>query len=197
VTAAFDELPLTAAWRHEGSREGQEVVSFTTVHGGLRLEGFTAAVEDGHAWVVRYQVVVDERWRTRSARVWARTPSGEHDVRLQADGSGRWLIDDAAANHLDGCIDVDLESSACTNTLPVHRLALAISEAGESPAVYLRALDLDVERLDQRYHRVAANGDTTRRRFHYSAPRFDYDDYLVYDSHGLVLHYPGIATRIL
>ena len=60
-----------------------------------------------------------------------------------------------------------------------------------------RALDLDVERLDQRYHRVAADGETTRRRFHYSAPRFDYHDYLVYDSHGLVLHYPDIATRIL
>jgi len=32
---------------------------------------------------------------------------------------------------------------------------------------------------------------------HYSAPRFDYDDHLVYDRHGLVLAYPGIATRIL
>ena len=73
--------------------------------------------------------------------------------------------------------------------------SLDVGDAGESPAVYLQALDLDVERLEQRYHRV--DDDTTRRRFHYSAPRFDYDDYLVYDSHGLVLHYPGIATRIL
>jgi uncharacterized protein len=196
VTAAFDELPRTAAWRHEASREGHEVVFFRTVPGGVRLEGWTAAVEDGQAWVVGYEIVVDEKWRTRSARVWARSGFGEHEVHVQADGSGRWLIDDVAAEQLDGCIDIDLESSACTNTLPVHRLALGVGDAGESPAVYLRALDLEIERLDQRYHRVAAD-DGARRRFHYTAPRFDYDGHLVYDSHGLVLHYPGIATRVV
>jgi hypothetical protein len=31
-------------------------------------------------------------------------------------------VDGRAAAHLDGCLDVDLESSALTNTLPVHRL---------------------------------------------------------------------------
>ena len=195
MTAVFGELPLTAAWRHEVSREGHEVVFFRTMPGGPELDGCTAAVEGGDAWVVRYQIVVDDQWRTRSARVSARSRSGEREVRIQADGYGRWLIDGAAAEHLDGCIDIDLESSACTNTLPIHRLARDVGDAGESPAVYLRALDLDVERLEQRYHRVDDN--TTRRRFHYSAPRFGYDDYLVYDSHGLVLHYPGIATRIL
>ncbi len=169
---------------------------FRTLPGGLRLEGCTAAVEGGQAWLVGYEIEVDEKWRTRSARVWARTQSGENEVHVLADGSGRWLIDGAAAAHLDGCIDLDLESSACTNTLPVHRLALGIGEAGDSPAAYLRALDLDIERLEQFYSRVA-DDDTTRRRFHYSAPRFDYDDYLVFDSDGLVLHYPGIATRIL
>jgi hypothetical protein len=196
VTAAFDALPLTASWRHEASREGHEVVFFTNVPGGLRLEGCTAAVEGHQAWVVDYEIVVDEKWRTESAHVRARSRSGEHEVRVQADGSGRWLIDGVVAEHLDGCVDIDLESSACTNTLPIHRLALGVGEAGESPAVYLRAIDLDAERLEQRYHRVADDG-TSRRRFHYSASRFDYDDDLVYDTHGLVLHYPGIATRVL
>ena len=197
MTATFDELPIAAAWRHEASREGFEVVFFGTVPRGRRMEGWTAAVEDAEAWVVGYEIVVDESWRTTSARVWARSREGEREVRVQADGSGKWLIDGAVADDLDGCIDIDLESSACTNTLPVHRLALGEGEAGESPAAYVRALDLRVERLEQRYFRVAADGDPGRPRFHYSAPRFDYDDDLVYDSRGLVLHYPGIATRIL
>jgi hypothetical protein len=196
VTVAFDELPLSAAWRHEESREGHEVAFFTNVTGGVRLAGFTAAVEDGEAWVVGYDIVVDETWRTTSARVWTRSRSGEREVTIQSVGSGRWSIDGEPAAHLDGCVDIDLESSACTNTLPVHRLALDVGEAGESPAVYVRALDLDVERLEQRYRRVADDG-TSRRTFHYAVPRFDYDDHLVYDSHGLVLHYPDIATRLL
>jgi hypothetical protein len=196
MTAAFDELPPSAAWRHEAAREGHEVTFLTNVVGGVRLEGCTAAVEDGEAWVVGYEIVVDVRWRTRSARVWARSRSSQREVRIQGDGSGRWLVDGAVAEHLDGCTDIDLESSACTNTLPVHRLALEVGEAGDSSAVFVRALDLDVERLEQRYRRVAADDETTRR-FHYAAPRFDYDDHLVYDAQGLVLHYPGIATRIL
>jgi hypothetical protein len=196
VTAAFAELPAAAAWRHETSRDGFEVVFCETMPGGARLEGWTAAVEDGAAWVVGYEIVVDEAWRTRSARIWTRSESSANEVRVDADGSGNWLIDDVAAEHLDGCLDVDLESSACTNTLPVHRLALGIGDTGDAPAAYVRARGLDVERLDQRYVRVTADADTTRR-FHYAAPRFDYDDFLVYDSRGLVLRYPGIATRIL
>jgi hypothetical protein len=145
---------------------------------------------------VSYEIEVDDTWRTTSARVWARSRSGEHEVRVQADGPRRWLIDGTYARQLDGCIDIDLESSACTNTLPVHRLALGVGDTGESPAVFVRALDLDVERLDQRYRRVA-DDDQNGRRFHYTAPRFDYDDHLVYDSHGLVVHYPGLATRIV
>jgi hypothetical protein len=196
MTATFDELPSTAAWRHEASREGHEVAFFSTVPGGHRLEGWTAAVEDGQAVVVTYDIVVDEVWRTRSARVSTRSASGGHEVRVEVDGAGRWMIDGDVAEHLAECIDIDLEWSACTNTLPVHRLALAIGEAGESSAVYLRARDPVIETLDQRYQRVATEHDPSRRRFHYSAPRFDYDDYLEYDSHGLVLHYPGIASRI-
>jgi uncharacterized protein len=197
VAAAFDELPPTAAWRHEASRDGHEVAFFDNSPGGVRLEGYTAAVEDGRPWVVGYEIVVDQAWRTKEARVWTRSGFGEREIRIEADGSGRWLVDGAAAEHLDGCIDVDLESSACTNTLPVHRLALDVDETGESPAVYLRAFDLSVERLEQRYHRIADDDRAGRRRFHYAAPRFDYDDHLVYDLHGLVLDYPGIATRIL
>ena len=195
MTATFGQLPPAAAWRHEDARQGFEVVFFEAVRAGLRLDGCTTAVEDGQASVVRYEIVVDEAWRTRSARVWERCPSGAREVRLDADASGCWRVDGVPMGHLNGCLDVDLESSACTNMLPVHRLALAVGEAVEAPAVYVRAHNLDVERLEQQYVRV--EDDQTRPRFRYCAPRFDYDDHLVYDSSGLVLRYPGIATRVM
>jgi hypothetical protein len=127
--------------------------------------------------------------------VWGRSPTGEHEVRLDADGPGSWRVDDVAAPHLDGCLDVDIESLACTNTLPVHRLALDVGQESDAPAAYVRWLDLSVERLEQHYVRVDdADG---RQRFHYNAPVFDYDDHLVYDASGLVRDYPGIGTRVL
>ncbi|MGZ8611310.1 MAG: putative glycolipid-binding domain-containing protein [Actinomycetota bacterium] len=41
---------------------------------------------------------------------------------LEADGEGRWRVDCAPRPDLDECRDIDLESSACTNTIPIHSL---------------------------------------------------------------------------
>ena len=113
---------------------------------------------------------------------------------LEADGGGRWRIDGRAAPHLDGCLDVDLESSAMTNALPVHRLTLGIDGMAQAPAAYIRALDLSVERLEQQYTRTSHQDG--HQRYDYSAPAFDFSRQLVYDEAGLVLVYPGIAVRV-
>jgi uncharacterized protein len=193
VRAAFGPLPLTAAWRHVDAREGFEVVFLQTGKAGYQLVGCTTAVEDGQAWVVSYEIVVDDAWRTRIAYVSGRSASGEHEVRLEADGAGHWRVSGVAVPQLDGCFDIDLESSSCTNTLPVHRLALSVGHGADAPAAYVRALGFDVERLDQRYVRIEDDG--TRQQFDYTAPVFDYEGRLVYDASGLVLDYPGIAIR--
>jgi hypothetical protein len=192
---SFAELPATAAWRHLGAREGFESVFLATAGPGLRLDGCTAAVDEGRAWAVRYVITLDGRWCTRTARVWARSPAGEHEVRLDADGSGRWRVDGVPAPRLDGCLDVDLESSSCTNTMPVHRLRLGVGQRAEAPAAYVRALDLHVERLEQRYSRV--DDDGPQPRYDYRAPAFGVECRLVYDRSGLVLDYPGLAIRVL
>jgi hypothetical protein len=186
-------VPPVAAWRHRHARDGFEVVFLHAGDAGYQLEGTTAAVEDGQAWAVRYLIALNADWRTRRARVWGRSSRGADELTLEADGAGGWLVNGVAAPRLDGCLDVDLESSACTNTLPVHRLGLEVGEAADAPAAYVRALDLGVERLEQRYARVADDGP--RQRYDYAAPAFDYRGQLVYDASGLVLDYPGIAVR--
>jgi uncharacterized protein len=195
MPATFGRLPPAAAWRHHDARDGYEVVFLETGDAGHRLRGSTSAVEDGEPWVVRYEIALDDAWRTIAAYVGGQSPTGEHEVRLEADGAGRWRVDDVAAPQLDGCLDIDLESSSCTNTLPVHRLQLAVGQAADAPAAYVRARGLDVERLEQSYTRIEDDG--TRQRFDYTAPVFDYDGRLVYDDAGLVLDYPGIAVRVV
>lgn len=189
----FSTLPATAAWRHVEAREGFESVFLRPDGTGVGIEGHTAAVEDGQVWVVRYLIRLDERWVTRSARVWGRSAAGEAEVVLESDGAGNWHVDGTPRPDLAGCVDVDLEASACTNTAPVHRLALAPGEQAAAPAVYVRAVGLGVDRLDQEYRRIEDDGQ--HRRYDYRAPRFDYADRLVYDEAGLVVHYPGLASR--
>jgi uncharacterized protein len=179
------DLPPFAAWRQRDALDGFEVV----FPGAERIEGHATAVEAGEAWAVRYAIALDSRWRTRSAQVAARSTKGAHALTLEADGAGRWRIDGAPAPHLDGCLDVDLEASALTNAFPVRRLALAVGEAADAPAAYVRALNLRVERLEQHYVRVG------EREYDYTAPAFDFAARLVYDEFGLVLEYPGIAER--
>ncbi|MGH3013412.1 MAG: putative glycolipid-binding domain-containing protein [Gaiellaceae bacterium] len=139
--------------------------------------------------------MLDSGWTTRSAHVVGRSCSGAHEVRLEADGAGGWTIDGAPAPELAGCLDVDLEASAFTNTLPVNRLRLGVGERAEAPAAYVRAVDLRVERLEQRYARVEDDGAGSR--YDYEAPDLQFACRIVYDRFGLVLDYPGIAVRVM
>ncbi|MFH5824154.1 putative glycolipid-binding domain-containing protein [Georgenia sp. AZ-5] len=191
---ALIDLPTTAAWAHVDARTGFEVAFFQHLGAGWRLEGATAAVEDGEAWVVRYRIEVDERWVTRRAEVTSQSALGVRHARLEADGAGRWLVGGDRAPALDGCLDVDLEASAMTNLLPERRLALEVGERAGAPAAYVRALDLEVEPLPQEYVRLPDAG--RHRRYRYSCPTFALACDLEVDAAGLVVSYPGIARRV-
>lgn len=192
---SFNAPPVTAAWQHRDARLGFEVVYFQPVGHGYHINGCTTAVEDGQTWMVTYAIRLDETWTTRNARITGRSASGIRQVQLEADGLGRWQVDGEVASHLDGCLDVDLESSAMTNALPVHRMGLRVGARASAPAAYVRALDLRVERLGQDYTRTADEGRS--QRYDYAAPVFDFAGRLAYDESGLVLEYPGIAVRAL
>jgi len=189
----FAPLPATAAWQHQEARTGFEVVYFQPVGDGCRLDGWTTAVEDGKTWAVGYTIDLDATGATRSVRIRGRSAGGPSSALLEADGTGRWQVDGVSAPQLDGCLDVDLESSAMTNALPVRRMGLAPGAGAAAPAAYVRALGLAVERLEQTYRR--APGEATRQRYDYAAPAFDFTCRLSYDESGLVVDYPGIAVR--
>jgi uncharacterized protein len=189
------ELPAAAACRHLGAREGFEVLFPYEEQGGYRFDGHSTAVEDREPWGISYSIALDTRWVTRSAQIVSRSAFGTRELRLEADGEGEWLVDSNPLRHVAGCLDVDLEASAFTNTFPVLRLGLGPGRRAEAPAAYVRAPDLRVERLEQSYARL--DDDGPRMRFDYSAPVFDFQALLTYDEQGLVLDYPGLAVRVL
>ena len=189
----FTPVPATAAWRHRGARDGFEVAYFQVLDQGCRIEGVTTAIEDGVTWAVEYLIDLDAAGATRRARIRGQSAAGSSSALLEADGEGRWLVGGAAAPHLNGCLDVDLESTALTNALPVRRMGLAPGAGAAAPAAYVRAVGLDVERLEQTYLR--APDEAARQRYDYAAPVFDFACRIAYDESGLVLDYPGIAIR--
>jgi hypothetical protein len=189
----FAPAPVTAAWRHRGARTGFEVAYFQVLDRGCRIQGWTTAIEDGVTWAVEYLIDLDGTGATRSARIRGRSAAGFSSALLEADGAGRWLVGGVPAPHLDGCLDVDLESSAMTNALPVRRMGPAPGAVAAAPAAYVRAVGLAVERLEQTYLR--APDETARHSYDYTAPAFGFACRIAYDESGLVLDYPGIAVR--
>jgi uncharacterized protein len=193
ISMSFGPPPKAAAWQHCDARTGFEVVYFEPRGHGYQIEGCTTAIEDGQPWMVSYAIEVDANWATQHARIMGQSAAGTRHTVLEAARDGRWRVDGNVAPDLDGCLDVDLESSAMTNALPVHRMGLQLGVKASAPAAYVRAVGLGVERLEQEYLRIA--DENSHQRYAYSASAFQFTARLVYDASGLVLEYPGIAVR--
>jgi uncharacterized protein len=193
LDSSFRSPPQSAAWAHREARQGFEVVFFQELEAGYRVNGHTAAIEEGEAWAVEYSITLDPEWRTRRAEVIGHSTGGRREVVLEGDGRGEWLVDGVAVDAVAGCLDVDLESSSLTNAFPVHRLGLAVGESAEAPAAYVRALDLGVERLPQSYERLPDTDGL--QRYHYESPAHGFVAELVYDEFGLIRDYPELAAR--
>jgi hypothetical protein len=173
---------------------GFEVLFLRRDTDGYRFEGYSTAVEDGNVWGIRYALTTDASWVTRCAHVVGRSSVGVNEVRLVGDGTGGWRVDGREVPELAGCLDVDLEASAFTTALPVHRLGLDVGQRADAPAAYVHAIDFRVERLEQSYRRLQDGG--RQSHYDYVSPAFDFRAELVYDEFGLVLDYPGIAVRV-
>lgn len=185
--------PAGASWNHTGARVGFEVAFFNDLSAGHRLTGHTTAHESSALWSVGYDVTVDGSWRTIAVHASNLTARGKRELTLTRDSGGRWTANGGLRPELDGCFDVDFESSAVTNTLPLHRLDFIEGVGVDVPAAFVRADDLRVERLEQRYTLVEAGPEQIL--FHYESSTFEFECDLRYDSSGLVVEYPGIATR--
>ena len=196
----FADLPPFASFTHAEARDGYEAVCFrapdatSSSESRFLLEGGTAATEEGTPWSVQYRVAVDHDWRTTHVLATGISPAGYRElVALVRDG--RWWINGIERADLDGCVDIDFETSLVTNTLAVHRLDLTATAPVEVPAAFVRFEDLRVERVEQSY--LCVEHTTERTVFDYTSTTFDFGCQLVFDASGLVTDYPGIGHRNL
>jgi hypothetical protein len=191
MATMFDELPRVGAWQLQEAYDGTEVVRFRKGDGRTTIEGTTVGTEAGIPWSIHYTIRADAAWRVREATI---IDYEGNKLEIQVDQTGLWIINGKNHPELQGRLDLDLEASAVTNTIPVHRLALKEGERGESAAVYIRTVGLTVEQLDQTYLRLPdQKGELL---FDYQAPRFGYHDTLRFGKDGLAIAYPGIGRRV-
>jgi uncharacterized protein len=172
-------MPPPIAFRHLGVRDGFEVAWFAPP----TLRGGSTFIEGGVGHHIAYEITLAPDGSTSAATI----RSLDRTVALARVG-GTWTIDNRERPDLVDCPDIDLESSAVTNALPIARLSLALGESGDALAAWVR-IDLTVERLEQTYTRL------DERRYDYVSHYDGFRAVLEYGDDGLVVDYPGIAAR--
>ncbi len=175
-----------SAW--DGCEAGLEHVDVRPADGGLRMSGVVIAQEDGAKFGLSYRLKLDALWRTREALL--RTTSG-HVLHLESDGHGHWRENGKDQPALQGCLDIDIQATPLTNTLPVRRLDLETGESMEIRLCYISMPDLIVSAASQRYTALDAG---SLYRFESLEDGFTAD--LPVDQDGFVLDYPGLFRRL-
>jgi uncharacterized protein len=178
-------LQQTILWRRLDAA-GHDACGLWAEDEGWRLAGATLFALDQEPCCLSYEVACDTSWRTRSARIsgWIGRAPVTLDIIHQP--GNRWQLNGVEQPTVEGLVDVDLGFTPATNLIQFRRLALAVGQAADAPAVYLRFPELRLERLAQRYHRL------THNQYDYQAPSEGYAAPLQVSESGFVTYYPGL-----
>jgi hypothetical protein len=137
----------------------------------------------------------------RRIAVTSATAGRERHLTLNRTDDGFWLIDTGSGtgrSDFKGAVDVDVAFSPMFSTLPIRRLGLHRNPGDHVVAVAFVALpDLTVEVVEQRYRAVSTLGDGDWPG--QATVAFEWDAFtteLVVDAEGVVLTYPGVASRM-
>jgi hypothetical protein len=178
------DLIRTLIW-HRVAPPSAEYFGLWADGAGWQLRGTVIAPMDNVPRRVRYGVICDAAWRTRAVHIALRTGAEEQALHLTADGEGNWERSGEPLPELRGCLDIDLEITPATNTLPIRRLALAPGIRGTATAAWVRFPQLSIEPLRQTYRRTGAMS------YHYrSSP--DFSATIRVDDLGLVTRYADV-----
>ena len=180
---------IVARWEAwEGPAGSLEHLDIRQVADGIVASGTVTFADISTPAELRYRLRLDGDWRLRDARL--QTSQGR-SLHLESDGEGRWQQDGAAAPLLDGCIDIDIEATPFTNTLPIRRLALKTGESTLVRLSYVHVPSLSVRVGNQRYTAIEPGA---LYRFESLDDAFVAD--LTVDPDGLVVDYSGLFRRL-
>jgi uncharacterized protein len=125
---------------------------------------------------------------------------------LRHDGSGSWKaeVDDEGEvpggdwngelPDLSGALDIDIQNSPLTNTMPILRHGFQREGAGDLLMAFVTTPSLRVEASPQRYEhvRTTETGSVVR----YLSRGGDFTAELQLDAEGLLIFYPRLARRV-
>jgi hypothetical protein len=162
-------------------------------------------------WRAAGQLVIAEGWlasadyeircqpggRFAELKMYITNARGQRTLVLTATPDGSWRANGQPRPDLTGCIDIDINSTPLTNTLPIRRLGWAPGQARDFVMAHVSVPELTVRSVQQRYTCLTTGAAGTDRDaspgeasalFRYETAPFRAD--LLVDDNGLVVDYP-------
>jgi uncharacterized protein len=157
----------------------------------VELAGTIVAIHENAPLEVRYRIECDADWRTRTVSIEQRLGLQRSTLSLAVDSHGEWS--DQRSGPIDAvkdCLDVDLELSPITNTLPIKRLNLAVGQSEEIAVAWIRFPSLEIVHARQSYERLSD------RTYRYRSLASGFTAKIDVDESGLTVRYEGIWERV-
>lgn len=132
-----------------------------------------------------YLIECDSEWQTLAAKISGFVGKRMIEIDIAVDAEKRWIINGSENTETVNCLDIDLNFSPVTNTLPVRRLNLAVGQKAEVRAAWLRFPGFTLEPLDQTYERTAKN------KYRYESAGGEFVAEIDVNDFGLVTKYPN------
>jgi hypothetical protein len=184
--------PHALCWRRIMDNNSLEYAAVRPLEVGLELAGTIVAIHNDTPLEVHYRIECDGDWQTRSVLIEQRLGLQQSSLSLAVDAGDKWINQRTGAiDAVTGCIDVDLELTPITNTLPVNRLNLAIGQVEEIAAAWVRFPSLDIVHARQSYERLSD------RTYRYRSLGSGFTADIDVDEAGLTVRYQGIWERVV
>jgi hypothetical protein len=175
----------TIIW-HRLDTPGHESARVFLAKSRWTLTGTAVFAHNAKPCRLNYLVKCDSQWQTLSARIAGWVGNETIAVDITVDSDHHWQIDKEHCPDVTGCVDLDLNFSPLTNTLPIRRLNLAVGHEANVRAAWLRFPSFKLEPLEQVYRRIK----TSKYRYENLGTTFVAE--LEVNRAGLVTHYPNL-----
>jgi len=185
-----DDLKRAVAWKNLLINGTEYCALWRTTEGWLLKGTVIGVLKDQRPMLANYEIYCDVNWLTHRTLVERTIGKDTKTLSLTVESRGLWRSPaQGELPELDGCIDVDLAVTPATNTLPLRRLDLHVGKSESVVAAWVKFPELTVQRLSQRYTRLAKNTYRYESQTGFSAE-------IAVDELGLVTAYPGGWERI-
>ena len=171
---------------HRLDQPGHEAARLSYHESAWHLNGTAVFAYEQQPCRLDYLVVCNEMWHTEFGRVEGWVGDTPVEIKIVVDVHQHWWVNEVECSAVAGCIDLDLNFSPSTNLLPIRRLDLAIGQAAEVRAAWLRFPNFVLEPLEQVYHR----NNVASYRYESAGGTFVAD--LSVTTAGLVSEYPNL-----